>query len=631
MVIRKMSVKQSSDELIEHLQEQYRFLQSSARSYDIGFDGEAKRLATVIRILLHDTKNSRSLLSSLGIKKNLSYYDKFFGKDRSNIKAFVGVGMEFTNEGLRYVANNSIPENRSTFDKWWNGIVIIQGGNIFTRSDVILSVANKDGGAHVDPSLDSRYTELSRNYNDVWNVSIGNKKGVVENGPHLPIIRECANEILLTLKDQVSHLINVENTDIATSENFQTNIEVEILKKEILDIVNKESYQDNEIEILNVRAKKLNNDEVNGYLAGLLYNWGNHLGNVANATIGGDIDDLYSEVFEKFKKATDLKPSMSGAYNNWGNYIGCLASSKSGDEANNLYLQAFEMFKKAAKLNPDGYKTYNNWGNNLSHYANTKSDDQVDYFYELAFDKYKKSIEINPDSYKSFYNWGNNLSKYGETKSDNEAEEIYNLAIEKLKRAVSLDRNGYEAFNCWGNVIARIAKMKSIDEAKYLYAQAFDKFRAAISIKPNCYKAHYNWGGYLGNLAKIKKGKDSDEIYLLAYEKLKKATELEPDDLRAFSAWGECLLNQAKTKPEDEAAVLFEIILDKFKKAYDLGAGNYDLSCIYALMREKENALSYLNKSLKLKEVDVDYVRKDEDWVNFSHDRDFQSVLKRYK
>ena len=54
-------IDQSLHELINHLKEQILFLKASASAFDEGFDGEAKRLAVTVRVLLHDTNNSISL------------------------------------------------------------------------------------------------------------------------------------------------------------------------------------------------------------------------------------------------------------------------------------------------------------------------------------------------------------------------------------------------------------------------------------------------------------------------------------------------------------------------------------------------------------------------------------------
>ncbi len=54
-------------ELQAHLAEQLQFLEASADAFDRGFRGEAKRMAATIRILVHQTHRSHSLLGQLGI------------------------------------------------------------------------------------------------------------------------------------------------------------------------------------------------------------------------------------------------------------------------------------------------------------------------------------------------------------------------------------------------------------------------------------------------------------------------------------------------------------------------------------------------------------------------------------
>ncbi|MFJ5956563.1 hypothetical protein ACIQC5_11475 [Paenarthrobacter sp. NPDC092416] len=49
---------------INRLVEQLEFLDSSCAAYDSGSRSEAKRLATTVRVLLHDTKQSTSLLAT---------------------------------------------------------------------------------------------------------------------------------------------------------------------------------------------------------------------------------------------------------------------------------------------------------------------------------------------------------------------------------------------------------------------------------------------------------------------------------------------------------------------------------------------------------------------------------------
>lgn len=109
----------------------------------------------------------------------------------------------------------------------------------------------------------------------------------------------------------------------------------------------------------------------------------------------------------------------------------------------------------------------------------------------------------------------------------------------------------------------------------------------AIDIKPDAHEALYNWGTDLGNLAKTKEGKEADELYQQAF--------------------------------------------DKFQKAIVCGASSYNLSCIYALKGEKENALKYLHTSLANLEIDVVFIENDEDWKDYFEDEDFIVLLNKYK
>jgi hypothetical protein len=56
----------TSTDLQAHLDEQLGFLERSAAAFDQGYEDEAKRLAVTLRVLLHETTQSHSLLVQLG-------------------------------------------------------------------------------------------------------------------------------------------------------------------------------------------------------------------------------------------------------------------------------------------------------------------------------------------------------------------------------------------------------------------------------------------------------------------------------------------------------------------------------------------------------------------------------------
>ena len=194
---------QGRQELERHLDEQIQFMKLSAHAFDSGFEGEAKRLATCIRVLLHDTKSSKSLLEQLGMKDRY-YWDSRGAVDvgwaQESDSLFVLV--QVTEAGPRYIPvleRGPFPMLQSDFDKWWNGIVLIDGkGNRFTRKELVLSLANQDGGAHVDPTLDDKYAHLSRNNSFGW-AAISDAEAQPLTGIELSAARQITHEVLKTL------------------------------------------------------------------------------------------------------------------------------------------------------------------------------------------------------------------------------------------------------------------------------------------------------------------------------------------------------------------------------------------------------------------------------------------------
>ena len=92
------------DELQAHLDEQLGFLERSAEAFDEGYDGEAKRLAVTMRVLLHKTAQSHSLLGQLG-QEGRSFVDTALDLNPANLSThgglvFVALGPPKT----RYVA-----------------------------------------------------------------------------------------------------------------------------------------------------------------------------------------------------------------------------------------------------------------------------------------------------------------------------------------------------------------------------------------------------------------------------------------------------------------------------------------------------------------------------------------------
>jgi hypothetical protein len=146
----------SLEALRRHLEEHIGFLKTSADLYDGGTLAEAKRLAVSIRVLVHDTQASKSLLAQLGMKGR-HFIDTASDRPRSVVTSYAGlVGMLLTAGPAEFVPHLDAVSSRSIpFEQWWAAPVIIDfKQREIGRKRLILAVANQDGGAHVDPDLD---------------------------------------------------------------------------------------------------------------------------------------------------------------------------------------------------------------------------------------------------------------------------------------------------------------------------------------------------------------------------------------------------------------------------------------------------------------------------------------------
>ena len=196
-----MKLTQSDFEML--LQEQLEFIRASARAYDAGFEGEAKRLALAVRVLVHDTANARSLLRHLG-RKGIMFVDTARPFDPTN---------ELTHSSLTMLAmgtpsgnvplpplDGSLTKREVDFDTWWDGVVFVdKDRNEFSRRDIVLTLANKEGGAHVDHALDQRYADLRRNNALAWYDVSPDGKATPGTDEVPATMRQMAHEMLRTL------------------------------------------------------------------------------------------------------------------------------------------------------------------------------------------------------------------------------------------------------------------------------------------------------------------------------------------------------------------------------------------------------------------------------------------------
>ena len=195
-------IAQSQADLETHLVEQVDFLISSAQAYDQGTTAEAKRLALSLRVLLHETASSHSLLRQVGLRVRKfvdSAKDVVVGNLLTH-SPLVALNVRF-GHFVPLLDSEYFETSFSDFDPWWSRTIFVdKEGHELSRKDIVLFMANQDGGAHVDPGLEARYRALSRDNSLGWEHQ--NKRSGLTmpvSGSERAAVRQIAHEVLKTL------------------------------------------------------------------------------------------------------------------------------------------------------------------------------------------------------------------------------------------------------------------------------------------------------------------------------------------------------------------------------------------------------------------------------------------------
>jgi len=171
----------SDFDYLQHLRQQYDFLKSDLAQYEDGKPHFGKKIASTLRTIFHNTRDSTAILPGLSNRHGINLHFR----DRAN--PFVDdeetscyVGFMF---GYRIIEKDHFQAPffvKCDFNTYWNSPVFKEGRVIYTRRQVILFAANRYGGSHVDPEIPAKFLHL-----------------VDGSGPKL-ISEQCGEEIIIT-------------------------------------------------------------------------------------------------------------------------------------------------------------------------------------------------------------------------------------------------------------------------------------------------------------------------------------------------------------------------------------------------------------------------------------------------
>jgi hypothetical protein len=210
-----MDYHKSHDDFYRHLEEQYQLLSSNCRAYDDGLEAASYQIATNIRVLVHDTQTSTSLMRHLGRKDRGSFYGSKFIRSKKNIaeRHFLTYLTMPANHGdmlyrpLCALLGTDAPDyDIMKFHQWWTQIVSHSFGkkSSLSRAKLVLNMANKDGGAHVDGILregQAFYLDVTRGQKGhIGQIKPTGERFLPYYGPNMATMRQIGEEMRLTLE-----------------------------------------------------------------------------------------------------------------------------------------------------------------------------------------------------------------------------------------------------------------------------------------------------------------------------------------------------------------------------------------------------------------------------------------------
>jgi hypothetical protein len=208
-------------ELLRVLGQQYEMLVTFGGAFDSGQAVAAFPLAVVIRVVVHDTPKSHALLVQLGERDRVRFRDTALPINPANLltmhagltimRMTMGTGSSWV---PRLVAPSApgAPLGSIRFGAWWDGSIVLRDTHsvTWTRQNVVLDLANREGGAHVDPMRPEDLKALEEDNSMGWthSDSITGDGQPMLNGPLLPSVRQIAYELQVSLESHFGALLH---------------------------------------------------------------------------------------------------------------------------------------------------------------------------------------------------------------------------------------------------------------------------------------------------------------------------------------------------------------------------------------------------------------------------------------
>lgn len=295
-------------------------------------------------------------------------------------------------KGLYWISRKTIPENvkEKLLEKSNTNSFLIEGYD----SDTFMLKLNAELKLGQPDIFDKPFSYLKQSIENIIDIN---------SEEHFKDVKQR----LEISKDQIDEFIKIYERNEKVDENHTIKNDIAIVKKEIIEIMTNEEYDEERVANIYNKSLNLKDKEINLMLSRLYNDFGNMLYNSAKSK--NYDEEFYNKAFKKYEIASKLNPKDSDIFYNWGTALANLAKIKNDDET--LYNEAFGKYKIASDLNPNDSDIFYNWGIALANFAKTKNNDEI--LYNEAFEKSTKAFELGAGSYDlaCHYSLRNNKEK----------------------------------------------------------------------------------------------------------------------------------------------------------------------------------------------------------------------------
>jgi hypothetical protein len=147
------------------LKDQYGLLKDAVDGFYAGNEAKANDVAVRIRTLVHNTDQSKALLSRVATNyKDLPIYHRANTTHHPKAVFVLNQPIQMGSDGKsKFIRDDFTSPDYIlvSLERWWNEDYLVIGAIRSSKKQVVLDVANKDGGAHVDPEVPLRHVAAS--------------------------------------------------------------------------------------------------------------------------------------------------------------------------------------------------------------------------------------------------------------------------------------------------------------------------------------------------------------------------------------------------------------------------------------------------------------------------------------